>query len=120
MSLKTAPDVAWVPRNPIDSDDDAKLGDQEAVVIPGLVVEAVVKVNVAELYAVDVTVARFSGVALVSPYAFSVNVLPQQALETFVNATVEKLNVPPLAAFANVAVGVDVMSESHAVVRATP
>ena len=48
------------------------------------------------------------------------NVLPQHALETFENATVEKLNPPPLAALTNVAEGVDVISESQAVVRATP
>ena len=55
-----------------------------------------------------------------SPYAFKVKVLPKHALETFVNATVVKLNVPPFAAFANVAVGVDVIASSQAVVSATP
>jgi hypothetical protein len=120
--LKTAPAVAWVPRNPSERPEDAELNDQPAVVIPGLVVEAVVNVNVAWLYVVEVpeAVAIFSGVALVSPYAFKVNVLPKHALETFENATVEKLNPPPFAALAKVAVGVDVIASSQAVVSATP
>ena len=56
-----------MPVNPSDRRESVALGVQDEVAIPGLVVEAVVKVNVAELYEVEETVVRFSGVALVSP-----------------------------------------------------
>ena len=85
-----------------------------------LVVDAVVNVNVAKSTFDAPFVARVSGVALVSPYAFRVKVLPKHALDTFENATVVKLNPPPFAALTKVAAGVDVIESSQAVVSATP
>ena len=119
--MATAPLVACVPPNASVRVEEAALSDQLLVEIAeAFVVDAVVNVKVACVYEVAPLVAIVTGVALVSPYALSVKVLPRQSLATFESATVVKLNPPPPAALANETDGDAVIDESQADVSATP
>ena len=58
---------------------------------------------------------KASGVASVSPYALSWNVLPLHATESIPeNATVEKLNTPPPDVLLKITFGDNVIELSHA------